>query len=348
MKNNKRLFKGLFIVIAIYLLVFQPIPYYIERPGSAIEVNSMVEVNGEGDESEGEFMMTTVEMLQATPLSSLLQLFPYHTVLGEEELLGNVEDYDAYRLIQNYYMTHSKNTAKAAAFNAADLPYQLEFFGVYVMSISQESDFSDSLEIGDSILSIDGQAFANTEEFIQYIADKDNGDTVTLTVERESEVFKASGELVELAETGNPGIGISLVTRSTVQTEPSVSIESGSIGGPSAGLMFALQIYSMITEEPIRGDHTIAGTGTITEDGLVGRIGGVDKKVVAADREGASVFFVPDDEADALTLEYFPDYKSNYEVAVEAAEDIDTEMEIVPVKHISDAIAYLNELNDMD
>lgn len=348
MKNNKRLFKGLFIIIAIYLIVFQPIPYYIERPGSAIEVNSMVEVNGEEDESEGEFMMTTVEMLHATPLSSMLQFLPYHTGVGEKELLGNVEDYDAYRLIQNYYMTHSKNTAKAAAFNAADLPYQLEFFGVYVMSISEESDFMNSLKIGDSILSVDGQAFANTEEFIQYIANNDSGDSVTLTVEREGEVFEATGELVELAETGNPGIGISLVTRSTVQTDPSVSIESGSIGGPSAGLMFALQIYSMITEEPIRGDHIIAGTGTITEDGLVGRIGGVDKKVVAADREGASVFFVPVDEADAMTLELFPDYESNYDIAMETAEDIGTDMAIVPVNHISEAIAYLNELNDMD
>ncbi|GAA0366224.1 SepM family pheromone-processing serine protease [Alkalibacterium iburiense] len=346
MEKRKRLFKGIIIVLFIYFFFFQTIPFYIERPGSAVEINEMVEVDNQTDDNPGSYMLTTVQLFQATPFTYFSQYLPFYTGVSENQLLGNFEDYDSYLLLQQYYMNHSVNTAKAAAFNEADLPYQLEFFGVYVMSIAEESDFYDELRIGDSITEIDGESFSNTEEFIQYISGKSVGETVTLTVDREGETFQVSGDLIELEETAQPGIGISLVTRSTVETSPEVSIFSGNIGGPSAGFMFALQIYTVISEPHLRGDLNIAGTGTITEDGTVGRIGGVEKKVVAADNEGASIFFVPDDEADPLTMERLPDWQSNYEMALEAAEYIDTDMEIIPVKHLSDAINYLNELND--
>lgn len=348
MKNKKQLFKGIILVFLIYLFLFQPIPFYIERPGSAVEINQMVEVDMQTDDKDGSYMLTTVQLFQATPFTYLSNFLPFYTAVSENQLLGNFEDYDSYRLLQQYYMNHSVNTAKAAAFNEANLPYQLEFYGVYVMSISEDSDFYGELEIGDSVTEVDGEKFSNTEEFIQYISEKKVGESVTLTVDREGDTFQVSGELIELEETAQPGIGISLVTRSIVETSPDVSISSGNIGGPSAGLMFALQIYTLIEEPDLRGDLEIAGTGTITEDGDVGRIGGVDKKVVAADREGASIFFVPDDDADPLTMERLPDWQSNYEMALEAAEFIETEMEIVPVKHLSDAINYLNELNSLN
>lgn len=348
MQKRKRLFKGIIFIFLMYLFFLQPIPYYIEKPGSAVEISEMVKVDNQTDENAGSYMLTTVQLFQATPFTYFSQYMPFYTGVSENQLLGNFEDYDSYRLLQQYYMNHSANTAKAAAFNEADMPYELEFNGVFVMSISEESDFYDTLQIGDSITQIDGEVFENTEEFILYISEKNTGESVTLTVEREGETFQASGELMELEETAQPGIGISLVTRSTVETSPEVSIFSGNIGGPSAGFMFALQIYTLISEPDLRGDLEIAGTGTITEDGTVGRIGGVEKKVVAADDEGASIFFVPDDEADPLTMERVPDWQSNYEMALEAAEYIDTDMEIVPVKHLSDAISYLNELNDLN
>lgn len=329
-----------------FVFFLQPIPYYVERPGSAVEINQMVSVDGQMDYNEGSYMLTTVEMIHATPFTSFFQFLPYHTGVSEKDLLGTIDDYDSYRNLQQYFMDHSINTAKAAAFNEAGMAYELEFYGVYVMSVLEESDFYDMLQIGDSITQVNGESFLSTEEFMDSISGKLVGDTVTLTVNRDGKTFETSGELVELEETSQPGIGISLVTHSTVETDPAVSIHSGQIGGPSAGFMFALQIYTLLTDDNIRGDLAIAGTGTISEDGTVGRIGGVDKKVVAADNKGASLFFVPDDEVDPLVLEQFPDWESNYEVALETAEAIDTNMEIVPIKHLSDAIIYLNELND--
>src|SRR5699024_11578609 len=77
---------------------------------------------------------------------------------------------------------------------------------------------------------------------------------------------------------------------------PPVNIKSGDIGGPSAGLMFSLEIYNQLTEKDITKGYNIAGTGAIDSDGNVERIGSIDKKVVAADEEGVEIFFAPNEQ----------------------------------------------------
>lgn len=340
--NKKRIvLKIILFGLAAYLVFFLPIPYFIERPGSAVVINDRVEVDGKMDASQSQYMLTTVEIFRATPFSSLFQFLPYHSRVSEKDLLGTYDNYDDYRMLQQYYMDYSIDTAKAAAFDAAQLPYEIDYEGVYVMSVSPDSNFHEQLVMGDNISEVDGESFQNTDEFIDYISKQSVGDLVTLTVIRDGETSEVSGELILIEETGNPGIGITLVTQSSVTTSPEVSIDAGNIGGPSAGMMFSLQVYKMLVED-FDNDLVVAGTGTITENGDVGRIGGIDKKVVAAHEEGAAVFFAPDDEIDSQLLDEYPTLQSNYETALETAEDIGSEMRIVPVEHISDAINFLN------
>ncbi len=99
--------------------------------------------------------------------------------------------------------------------------------------------------------------------------------------------------------------------------------------------MFSLEIYDQLTEGDLTKGHQIAGTGEIDYEGNVGRIGGIDKKVVAADREGVEVFFAPNEGGRGGD--------SNYEVAKKKAKEIDTDMVIVPVDTFDDAIKYLKE-----
>ena len=99
-----------------------------------------------------------------------------------------------------------------------------------------------------------------------------------------------SGKTVKLAGTDRYGIGIQLVDRTRVVTKPEVKINSGDIGGPSAGLMFTLECYQLFTRKNLSPNQKIAGTGTIDSNGKVGMIGGVDKKVIAASRQGMKVF----------------------------------------------------------
>src|SRR5690606_23603033 len=105
------------------------------------------------------------------------------------------------------------------------------------------------------------------------------------------------------------GLGISFVEDSTITTDPEVKIDSEQIGGPSAGLMFTLEIINQLLEEDITKGYDVAGTGTMEREGEVGRIGGIDQKVMAADKDGMEIFFAPHD-GEAENIE------SNYGLAV--------------------------------
>lgn len=344
---NKKIGKGLsvvIIVLGVFWLFFMPLPYYIESPGSAVRLDEMVRVNNQVDEEEGSYMLTTVAVRRATPLIYLTKFLPFHDSYTEEELFGTNSNSQEYNTLQQFYMTSSINSAIQAAFEVAEEPYQFTYNGVHVMSILEKSFFEGLLLPGDTIIALDGQTFESSQAFINYVIKQEVGQTVEVTYQRDGEESTVSASLMEMEETKHPGLGISLVDNTSIETEIPIEIDSSGIGGPSAGFMFALQIYTQLESQDLRNGHQIAGTGTIQADGTIGRIGGIEKKVVAADDEGASIFFAPDDEIDPVILENYPDLKSNYEEAKAAAEKIDTEMKIVPVKNIRDAIDYLNKL----
>lgn len=347
MKKRPTWLKLLLILIIIYLFAFQPIPYYMESPGRAFGLNNMVEINDEYAENSGEFYITTVGIQQVTPMTALTSIRPFHDLMSERALFGEISDFEAYDMIQQYYMESSGNTAIQVAFDAADLPYELEFNGVYVLQVLEGSDFAEELKVGDTVKAVDQQEFESSHDFIDYISKLEVGDTVEITYERAGEMHQTSGELT-LLESGLPGIGIGLVDNTTLHTDPSVEIHSGGIGGPSAGLMFSLQIYNTLIPENILGEYKIAGTGTIAPDGTVGRIGGIDKKIVAADNEGADYFLAPNDEIPVEALEVYPDLQTNYEEAVEAAETIETDMEIIPIQTFSEAVEFLEQLSAIE
>lgn len=343
---NKRVGKGIsviIIVLALFWLFFMPLPYYIESPGSAVHLDEMVRVNNQADEEEGSYMLTTVAVRRATPLIYLTKYLPFHDGYTEEELFGTSSNSQEYNTLQQFYMTSSINSAVQAAFEAAEEPYDFTYNGVYVMSVLEQSHFEGLLQPGDTIIALDGQSFESSQAFIDYVTKQEVGQMVEVTYQRDGEENTISAPLMEMEETKYPGLGISLVDNTSIETEIPVKIDSSGIGGPSAGFMFALQIYTQIENQDLRNGHQIAGTGTIQADGTIGRIGGIEKKVVAADDEGASIFFAPDDEIDPVILENYPDLKSNYQEAKAAAEKIDTDMKIIPVKNIRDAIDYLNE-----
>lgn len=348
MVMNKKIIKSIsavLIVVAIFWLLFMPLPYYIESPGSAVHLNELVQVDNEADQETGSYMLTTIAVRRATPLTYLTKFLPFHDGYTEEELFGTTTTSEEYNNLQQFYMTSSINSAVQAAFEVANEPYEFSYNGVYVMSVLENSNFEGLLQVGDTIIALDGNDFKSSQEFIEYVQNQEVNQTIEVTYQRNGEENTISAPLMEMEETKYPGLGISLVDSTSITTEIPVEIDSEGIGGPSAGFMFALQIYTQLVNEDLRGGHEIAGTGTISADGTIGRIGGIEKKVVAADDEGATIFFAPDDEIDPVILENYPNLKSNYEEAVAAAEEIETDMTIVPVKNIQDAIDYLNQLN---
>ena len=99
--------------------------------------------------------------------------------------------------------------------------------------------------------------------------------------------------------------------------------------------MFSLELYNQLTAKQLLRGRNVAGTGTISADGKVGPIGGVDKKVIASAKAKADIFFVP--------AQSEPGAISNYQLAKKTAKQIKTKMKIVPVASFSEAVTYLEE-----
>ena len=99
--------------------------------------------------------------------------------------------------------------------------------------------------------------------------------------------------------------------------------------------MFSLEIYNQLMKEDITKGYNIAGTGSINEQGEVGRIGGVKQKVIAAEQAKADIFFAPNE---------FGSPTSNYQEALEVANQLNVKIKIVPIDTFDEALEYLNNL----
>lgn len=342
-KNTKRIIWFVLILVIVLGLVV-PLPYYIESPGSAIRLSELIKVDDKADENPGSFMLTTVSIRRATPLTYFTKYLPFHEGVTEKELLGMTESDEEYENLQKYFMESSINAAIELAYKTAGESYKVTYKGIYVMSVLPKSNFSGEILVGDTIVALGGQKFKSSAEFIDYVKNKKPGQTIEVTYQRNGTTKTIAAPLMQIEQTNLPGLGISLVDHTSIETDIPVSVDSDEIGGPSAGFMFALQIYSQLTNQNLRKNNEIAGTGTISPEGTIGRIGGINKKVVAASKEGATIFFAPDDSIDPTVKKNYPQLQSNYEEALDAAEKINTDMKIVPIKNFQDAIDYLNKI----
>lgn len=353
MENNEKQIKRqltknlVMIIISVIVVasVILPLPYYIEVPGSAENVRDFISVEGKRDNDEGSFMLTTVGIRRGTAISLLAaQFIPFQEIISKKELMGTSTS-EEYEQLTAYQMSSSENMAKKVALDLADEPYEFAYKGIYVMNVSDDSNFRGKIKTGDVVYQVNDQKFKSSEEFIEYVQGKKIGDNMTIKFRRNGEDKEASGKLIELddGKVKKAGIGITLTTHSELETKKDISIHTADIGGPSAGLMFTLSLYNLLSGKDLRQGREIAGTGTINEEGLVGSIGGIDKKIVAADREGATVFFAPAEEVDPELKKEYPELQTNYEEAVAAAKKIKTKMEIVPVKTVQDALDYLEK-----
>lgn len=345
--QNKKWWKTLSVILLGTLLagfVIVPLPYYVEAPGATIDLKDMITVNDQEDKESGSFSLTSVGIRSATGFGVVSALLSdFKDVISEEELTGGATN-EEYNQMQKYYMESSQNAAIEQALKLANIPYTMEFKGVYVMGVEKNSSFYKKLSVGDTVTKVDGMSFKSAEEFMEYVKGQEVGQVVTITFIHNGKEEEASGKLIELSTDKKPGIGITLTDHTEIATDTEVTINSGSIGGPSAGLMFTLEIYEQLTHQNIRKGKKIAGTGTINSAGEVGRIGGIDKKVASADEAGMNIFFAPDDTISEEVKKENPDIKTNYEEAKAAAKKLNTSMKIVPVKTVQDALEYLENM----
>ena len=345
MKTHKKIILILSIILAtaaVWAAVLIPLPYYIESPGGATDIRHVLTVNGQEDKESGSYNFVYVQVRQATAIQLLAAKFDKHSdIYTDEEMTGGSSSEDYFRISQ-FYMETSQNLAKYQGLSLAGKQVSMDFFGVYVLSLAKDSTFKGILNVADTVTSINGKTFESSAQLIEYVSGLELGSDVTVGYESLGEKLTAEGQIIKL-DNGKNGIGIGLVDHTEVKTSIPIEFQTENIGGPSAGLMFTLAIYTQLADPTLRDGRDIAGTGTIEQDGSVGDIGGVDKKVISAAQAGATVFFAPNNPVDEEILKEDPSALSNYEEAVKTVEEEGLDIEVVPVTNIKEAIAYLEE-----
>lgn len=325
------------IVVAVFLSVYK-LPYYIHKPGSADPLDPIVQVDN-GYKSSGEMHLMTVRSSVATPVQYVLaQVLPFHDVVPIDDVRPEGLSEEEYRLIQLQMMEDSQLASKVVAYTEAGADVDITYNGVYAAAVIEDMPAFGKIEVGDKIVAIDGKEIDKTSEMIHIVEKKNLDEDVHILLERDDEEIEVTIQVEVLDEDkGRVGVGVQLIEDQSVTVHPNVEFSSGKIGGPSAGLMFALEMYDQLTEDDLTKGYSIAGTGKIDIDGNVLPIGGIDKKVVAADKEGCEVFFAPHEEGKS---------PSNYSLAKKTAEDIGTDMKIVPVDTFEEALIYLQEIDE--
>lgn len=334
-------------VIGIVLggaLAIYPLDYYIMKPGSAHDIAEYITVEDGDADDEGTLNLMTIAMMPASPLSyAMAKVLPNRELLKTEDVRYEGEDDEEYNVRQLKMMTDSQFHAKYVAFTLANKPFTVTGDGIFVLSVLDGSAADGVLQAGDEIIAMNDKLIEQAEDVAALLADKKEGDVVTLRIVRDDEELQKDVVLAPLPGEERIGVGITYAGNETIETTPAVTSNAQDIGGPSAGLMFTLEIYNQLVDEDITKGYNVAGTGEMHKDGTVGRIGGAAFKVIAAANDDMDIFFIPDDLTDDMRAQN-PKLQSNYEEALEAAKSITTNMQIVPVKTVDDALAYLAQL----
>jgi len=307
---TQRTLAGLVAVpLAVALLVVawaSPLPYVVYRPGPTLDVlgkdagKEIVQVEGHPVYRDGgQLRMTTVSVtrpktsvhlpeLLAAWVSKKDAVYPWDAVYQKGTTDRQSEQEGALQ------MSTSQDTATAVAMREIG---QKVPENVTVGSVVKGSPADGVLQAGDVVDSVDGLAVTpdNSDQAVKRIQQTAEGDTVTLVVTRDGK--QRTVEVKPAKQDGVQRIGIGLGLDYDFPFDVRINVGED-IGGPSAGLMFSLAIYDVLTPGSLTGGQPIAGTGEIEPDGSVGAIGGIQQKIAASDRDGARLFLVPKDNCD--------------------------------------------------
>lgn len=325
----------LFVALAA-VVSLTPVPFVSWSPGATVNLfepvdgQARVEVDGIPTyPTSGELRLTTVSVTRADsrltlPEALLSYWLSAREVLPRDAVYPAGASVDEIRAREVQMMDNSQSSAVAAALRAAGREVR-EY--PMVVGVSNGSPADGKLKPGDFILQINNSDVRSTDEVRDAINKHAVGEAILFKILRDRQELTQT--IITAASNANPAqpvvginltIGYSYTPRVTFRISPD-------IGGPSAGLIFALAVYDMVSSGDLIAGRAIAGTGTITGDGKVGAIGGIQEKISGAEAAGATIFLVPAENCADV-------------------QGVSTSVRLVRVATLTDAIASLQELKD--
>lgn len=320
---------GFIAVLITLAAVILPTPYIVESPGptfntiGTIGEDEVITIDGaETYPTDGNLDLTTVRVqgppTGATSALSVLASWAdgSRAVIPSEMMYPSGTTSDQVQEQNTVAMSTSQQWAVAAALENLEIDYRQELF---VAGFAPESQATDSLEPEDQLLSVNGEEITGLEGLKQVLNASD-GQPVTLSIDRDGERVDVD---VPVYEGPDDTWLLGIFLDSTFDFPFEVDIVLDDIGGPSAGMMFALGTIDLLTPGAMTGGVHVAGTGTIDPDGTVGPIGGIVQKVHGAQAEGAEIFLAPAENCEELSSQV-PE-----NITVYAVEDLDAARSIV-------------------
>ncbi len=332
--------------------VFITVPYSQMSPGPT--VNTLGEHDGEpvlqisGRKTypaTGHLNMTTVRVTSADYKMNLVEavygwlahdnkVVPHDTLYPD----GKTEEQSTQENAEEF--SHSQESAKVAALKELDIPVKS---WTIVSSVLKDSPAEGKLHAGDVIKAVDGTTVTAYDEVARFVTKHKPGQKVVFTIVPAKEQAAAEKENRTATHTKDVTItttksddegkerAIVGIEAGTDHTFPfAIDIKLADVGGPSAGLMFALGIVDKLTQGDLTGGTFVAGTGTIDDDGKVGPIGGIEMKTIGARDKGAQYFLTPKDNC------------------ATAARDVPKGLTLVKVDTIDDAMNALEDIRGRD
>lgn len=347
---------GFLVITLVLLLSMLPAEIRAENPAGVEAPFALVPANAEPVAprisfdavdrfaAENELMFVTVREPEITLLDWLIGRDQDQVRFTSYEEKFGIQTPDQQRQINRELMRTAKETAEFVALDKLGFPVEIVLGDVIVdqlvcLAANEErtecveyAPSDDLLDVGDTLVAVDGVTLETVDDLKAILEDKEPGDSIEIELERPG-VGPVSGEIELIASPDDPErtiIGFVPFDTASAKVPFDIDIDSGAIGGPSAGLAFTLTLIDELTPGELTGGVPVAVTGTINIDGSVGAIGGLVQKASAAREMGAKVFIVPSAQGE--------------QELARARALVGDDMTIIAVDDVDGALAALAEL----
>jgi PDZ domain-containing protein len=314
---------GLSLLVLVVAAIAWPLPYYSEGPGPARDVVPRIIYQGMPRyEPTGRLDLTTVRYEQLTGLTALRAWLDNSLSIVKADVVYPPDVPVAVTQQRGVsQMDQSEIAATAVALHALHRYPKDHGDGALIEDVVPNCPADGKLYPGDIITSVDGNAVHTAAQASTLFDKIPDNQPLHFDLNVDGNAVQETFTRAPCGPKDEKLVGISMIDAFPID----VTYTSDEIGGPSAGLMWALGLYELLTPEDITAGRTIAGTGEIGPDGTVYPIGGIQDKVIAAQRAGATIFLAPKGNMDEL-------------------QGVDTgDMQVIPVKSFDDALQALQQ-----